>query len=608
MQWLRGRRRQTSDDDIALGLAGDDVEDLDAQIFKNLWKHHRLLPPTSTFKSRWDLVMILFVLYNSWYIPMELSFAYLTENKSAGHCAVDYAIDLCFLFDVVVNFRTTYYNGVNELVLDRKVIAKKYIASWFAVDLLAVFPFEIVVGGQFCGGEGWTASADDESSAALSALGMVKLFRLLRLGRVLKKFDKLGAANAFRIVHSMAAFLLVVNWFACAWWALGVAEQRSQDLVCADMPTEFNETPLHGCSWLERVPGRPIDKDSPFEQQYLSAMYWSVTIFMKTPWVGPDTVGEKVFACFTVVTGAVLFAALLSSVNVLVQSFGKSNAQRREKMTTLYLFSSSRSVPPELQTKLLEYADADWSWNRGLDPYQVLSYLPSHLRGDIVLSVYEDSLVHTPLFASVSTECAKTLLLRLHAQLCLPKEVLISKNDGVESLYILVRGALQVAPSAPTSGAPTRLRVMEKPGAFVGFCDASKAYAGRYPVWVSATKLTHMMVVARADFADVLDVFYEDADALNKLVAAEHRMMVESLKVEVAADSPLGLMQSHQQRAEAAPEKIDEMKQRVSHMEAELRGCVADMKEIRSHADCLPRILELLRPLEGAAIDGPTAE
>ena len=153
MQWLRGGRRQTSDD-IALGLAGDDVEDLDAQIFKNLWKHHRLLPPTSTFKSRWDLVMILFVLYNSWYIPMELSFAYLTENKSAGHCAVDYAIDLCFLFDVVVNFRTTYYNGVNELVLDRKVIAKKYIASWFAVDLLAVFPFEIVVGGQFCGGEG----------------------------------------------------------------------------------------------------------------------------------------------------------------------------------------------------------------------------------------------------------------------------------------------------------------------------------------------------------------------------------------------------------------------------------------------------------------------
>ena len=46
------------------------------------------------------------------------------------------------------------------------------------------------------------------------------------------------------------------------------------------------------------------------------------------------------------------------------------------------------------------------------------------------------------------------------------------------------------------------------------------------------------------------------------------------------------------------------MKQRVSHMEAELRGCVADMKEIRAHADCLPRILELLRPLEGGAIDG----
>ena len=233
MQWLRGRRRQTSDDDIALGLAGDDAEDIDAQIFKNLWKHHRLLRRRRP-SSRWDLVMILFVLYNSWYIPMELSFAYLTENKSAGHCAVDYAIDLCFFFDVVVNFRTTYYNRVNEM-LDRKVIAKKYIASWFAVDLLAVFPFEIV-GGQFCGGEDGVGGRREQRGA----LGMVKLFRLLRLGRVLKRPTS-SAPPTRPHRPPMAAFLLVVNWFACARWALGVAEQRRR--TRSRTSTEFNETP-----------------------------------------------------------------------------------------------------------------------------------------------------------------------------------------------------------------------------------------------------------------------------------------------------------------------------------------------------------------------------
>ena len=40
--------------------------------------------------------------------------------------------------------------------------------------------------------------------------------------------------------------------------------------------------------------------------------------------------------------------------------------------------------------------------------------------------------------------------------------------------------------------------------------------------------------------------------------------MVESLKMGVAAGSPLRLMQSRVR--DAAPEKIDEMKQRVSHM------------------------------------------
>ena len=39
-------------------------------------------------------------------------------------------------------------------------------------------------------------------------------------------------------------------------------------------------------------------------------MYWSLTTLMKTPWVGPDTVGEKMFASLAVVMGAILFAAL----------------------------------------------------------------------------------------------------------------------------------------------------------------------------------------------------------------------------------------------------------------------------------------------------------
>lgn len=35
-----------------------DDSNVDAVIARNLWKNHRILPPTSTFKTRWDLFMV----------------------------------------------------------------------------------------------------------------------------------------------------------------------------------------------------------------------------------------------------------------------------------------------------------------------------------------------------------------------------------------------------------------------------------------------------------------------------------------------------------------------------------------------------------------------
>ena len=38
----------------------DDLDDsnVDAVIARNLWKNHRILPPTSPFKNRWDIFMV----------------------------------------------------------------------------------------------------------------------------------------------------------------------------------------------------------------------------------------------------------------------------------------------------------------------------------------------------------------------------------------------------------------------------------------------------------------------------------------------------------------------------------------------------------------------
>ena len=154
-----------------------------------------------------------------------------------------------------------------------------------------------------------------------NVFGLFKLFRLLRLLRVFKKLDVVAAANALRIVALMVLFCLTAHWFACIWWIIGFVEFQSdeQERLSHTLADGLG----HGVSWLQRVPGQPLTNSSALEHQYWSAMYWSLTTLMKTPWVGPDTELEKLFASFAVVMGAILFAALLGNVTALVQTFDK---------------------------------------------------------------------------------------------------------------------------------------------------------------------------------------------------------------------------------------------------------------------------------------------
>ena len=188
----------------------EDESDVDAVIARNLWKHHRLLPPQSTFKHYWDLIMILFVFYSSVFIPMELAF--MNSNpaitKHIAHRIFDYGVDIYFLIDIVVNFNTSFYDEDYQIVLERKKIAKLYLRTWFPLDFIAAFPFEVIA----------LLLPVAEGQDGIGVTGLLKLPRLLRLSRLLKRLDQLASANVFRIVALMVSFMLIAHWIACLWW------------------------------------------------------------------------------------------------------------------------------------------------------------------------------------------------------------------------------------------------------------------------------------------------------------------------------------------------------------------------------------------------------
>jgi len=73
------------------------------------------------------------------------------------------------------NFICGYYDEDNNLILDFKMIFRRYITSWFVLDFIALFPFDLFFKAM---DEGDVGSSNQASTN--------RLLRLLRLPRLTK--------------------------------------------------------------------------------------------------------------------------------------------------------------------------------------------------------------------------------------------------------------------------------------------------------------------------------------------------------------------------------------------------------------------------------------
>lgn len=60
---------------------------------------------------------------------------------------VDLIVDIMFIIDILINFRTTYVNKNEEVVSDPARIAIHYFKGWFLIDMVAAIPFDLLIFG-----------------------------------------------------------------------------------------------------------------------------------------------------------------------------------------------------------------------------------------------------------------------------------------------------------------------------------------------------------------------------------------------------------------------------------------------------------------------------
>lgn len=99
-------------------------------------------------KAIWDWIVLLLVIYTAIEVPYNVAFilpmykeVHLKDNALE---IINLTVDILFIVDVLINFRTTYVQGRSaKVVCDPKKIAHHYLKTWFFVDFLSAIPFEL---------------------------------------------------------------------------------------------------------------------------------------------------------------------------------------------------------------------------------------------------------------------------------------------------------------------------------------------------------------------------------------------------------------------------------------------------------------------------------
>jgi hypothetical protein len=111
-----------------------------------------ILDPRHRVRRTWDVVIMFFVLFTAISVPYDTAFS---PTPSARRARFEHAIDAVFATDVALNFITGRVDKTGKLMNDPKEIAKRYLSKWFALDVVATLPWEVLfaaAGG--AGGEG----------------------------------------------------------------------------------------------------------------------------------------------------------------------------------------------------------------------------------------------------------------------------------------------------------------------------------------------------------------------------------------------------------------------------------------------------------------------
>jgi hypothetical protein len=143
---------------------------------------------------------------------------------------IDAVVDFIFAIDLFCNFFFAYFDSEYNLITKRSLIMKKYVLSWFLVDLVSIIPINFII----------QSGKDYGSLARIARLPrlyrLIKMTKLARMLKIIKERNKLFkylndhlklSTGVERLIYVIFIFLLMIHITSCLWYLLATFEENN---------------------------------------------------------------------------------------------------------------------------------------------------------------------------------------------------------------------------------------------------------------------------------------------------------------------------------------------------------------------------------------------
>ncbi|KAJ4840310.1 hypothetical protein Tsubulata_024682 [Turnera subulata] len=464
---------------------------------KDLDSRKTVLDPQGPFLQRWNKIFVLSCVIAVSLDPLFFYVPVINDDKKCLDLDKKMEVtasvlrsftDIFYIFHMILQFRTGFIApssrvfGRGVLVEETGAIVKRYLSSYFLIDILAVLPLPQVVI--------LIIIPKMQGSRSLNTKNLLKFVvffqyipRVMRIYPLYKEVTRTSgiltetawAGAAFNLfLYMLASHVLGAFWYlfsieretTCWKEACGNHHECRRSLYCdrndpggditflnVSCPIQpANETMFNFGIFLDALQNGVVLSDMDFPQKFFYCFWWglqnlrfvSVCIcFSLGQNLKTSTyVWEICFAVFVSISGLVLFSFLIGNMQTYLQSTTTRLEEMRVKRRDAEQWMSHRLLPENLRERIRRHEQYKWQETRGVDEETLVQNLPKDLRRDIKRHLCLALLMRVPMFEKMDDQLLDAMCDRLKPSLYTEESYIVREGDPVDEMLFIMRGKL----------------------------------------------------------------------------------------------------------------------------------------------------------------------